>query len=163
MVEWLRATGIAELANAAGLFAALAGIGLTLLQLLLLRRQLKLDALIKVMDSNREIVALGFEHPAVWSVMEDDPATVLASEATAHRRYLQLWVNHMQVMWMAWKLGLVSGREWAAYRLDMAEFLRGQSLQEHWAKVSRFYPEGFRRLVSELSSSRERNGVANSE
>ena len=163
MVEWLRATGIAELANAAGLFAALAGIGLTLLQLLLLRRQLKLDALIKVMDSNREIVALGFEHPAVWSVMEDDPATVLASEATAHRRYLQLWVNHMQVMWMAWKLGLVSGREWAAYRLDMAEFLRGQSLQEHWTKVSRFYPEGFRRLVSELSSSRERNGVANSE
>ena len=151
LAEWLRAAGAVELASVGGLFVALAGISFTLVQLGMLRRQLKLDALIRIMDSNRAIVALGFDHPVVWAAMEAQTGTVLADEALAHRRYRQLWMNHMQIMWTAWRLGLVSGFEWEAYRQDMTDFLRARSLRAHWAKVSRFYPKGFRQLIAELS------------
>lgn len=151
LAAWLRAVGAVDVANVGGLFAALAGISFTLLQLLMLRRQLKLDALIRIMDSNRAIVALGFEHPEVWAAMEVDTAIVFGEEAVVHRRYRQLWMNHMQIMWSAWRLGLVSGFEWEAYRQDMTDFLRSRSLRQHWTAVSRFYPRGFRRLVGELS------------
>ena len=155
LAEWLRASGAVDVANVGGLFAALAGICFTLLQWLMLRRQLKLDALIRIMDSNRAIVALGFEHPVVWAAMGEGSATTFGDEAVLHRRYRQLWMNHMQIMWSAWKLGLVSGFEWEAYRQDMADFLRARSLREHWREVSRFYPRGFRRLIAELSQPKE--------
>ena len=156
LVEWLRASGVVELANIGGLFAALGAIGFTFLQLLMLRRQLKLDALIRIMDSNRAIVTLGFDYPMVWAAMGDGP--VPDDEAIVHRRYRQLWMNHMLIMWSAWRLGLVSGFEWEAYRQDMAEFMRSGSLREHWAGVSRFYPRGFRRLIGELSQAQEESG-----
>jgi hypothetical protein len=137
LLDGLRAAGAADLANVAGLFVAVVGIGFTLGQLVLLRRQLKLDALIRIMESNREIMAMGFEHPAVWAVMEGSTPPEVDAEILPQRRYLQLWMNHMQVMWMARRLGLVSGLEWTAYRQDMAESLRAPSLQAHWAEVFR--------------------------
>ena len=155
LTGWLNAVGGTNIANVGGLLVALVGIAFTLLQVLMLRRQLKLDALIRIMDSNRAIVALGFEHPMLWSAMGEGAATLLGDEALAHRRYRQLWMNHMQVMWSAWRLGLVSGFEWDAYRQDMADFLSSRSLRDHWSTVSRFYPSGFRRLIAELSRAKD--------
>ena len=150
LLEWTGAIGWTQLVNGGGLFAAAAGIALTLTQLRLFRRQLKLDALIKIMDSNREIVTLGFEYPPVWSLIEGESATITAPEALTRRRYLQLWTNHMQIMWAARQLGLVSEGEWQAYRQDLGEFLRSPALREHWASVARFYPRGFQQLVTQL-------------
>ncbi|HOW66870.1 MAG TPA: hypothetical protein P5186_26140 [Candidatus Paceibacterota bacterium] len=86
-VEWI---------NGGGLLLDTVGILLTLIQLLLLRRQLKMDAQIKIMDSNREIVALGFDHPAMWLTMEEAEGTTPADGAITQRRYLQLWMNLMR-------------------------------------------------------------------
>ena len=150
---WLGNLELGEVATVGAFFAALAGIGLTLAQLHFFRRQLQLEALIQIMDSNREIVSLGFDHPAVWHALSAEDGVVLAEEALARRRYLQLWTNHMQVIWAAWRLGLVSGSEWQAYRLDLAEFLRSPVLQAHWASVARYYPREFQRLVNRLRRS----------
>jgi hypothetical protein len=149
-LAWLRAADVLAWVNVGGLLVAAVGISLTLLQLRLLRRQLKLDALIRIMDSNRAIVTLGFEHPAVWAALQSN-AALLAEEVQVRRRYLQLWTNHMQIIWGAWSLGLISGREWEAYRRDMADFLRVPAWQEHWAAVVEFYPKGFRRLGAQLT------------
>ena len=151
LVDLVRGLGVADIVAVGGLVAAFTGIGFTLTQVLMLRRQLKLDALIRIMDSNRAIVALGFEHHNLWSAMGEGAATVLREEAVAHRRYRQLWLNHMQVMWSAWQLGLVSGLEWDAYRRDMGDFLASSSFRQHWTEVAPYYPHGFRRLIAELS------------
>jgi hypothetical protein len=150
---WFGNLELGEVATVGAFLAALAGIGLTLVQLHFFRRQLQLEALIQIMDSNREIVSLGFEHPHVWRALSAEDGVVLAEEALARRRYLQLWTNHMQVIWAAWRLGLVSGSEWQAYRLDLAEFLRSPVLQAHWANVARYYPREFQRLVNRLRRS----------
>lgn len=146
---------LAALANVAGLFVALVGMAFTLGQLVLLRRQLKLDALIRILDSNRAIVTLGFEHPTVAAVGETEALDCTPGEVAASRRYLQLWINHMLMLWMAWRLGLVSGGEWAAYRLDMTEFLRASSLRAHWRRVARFYPRPFQALMASLGAPEE--------
>ena len=65
LAGWLKEIGAADLASVFGLLAAIVGIWLSLSQLVLLRRQLRLDSLIKIMDSNRELVSIGFEHPVV--------------------------------------------------------------------------------------------------
>lgn len=150
VVERLRALDALAWVNMGGLLVAAVGISLTLLQLRLVRRQLALDALIRIMDSNRAIVALGFEHPDVWTSLESDSA-IPAKEAQLRRRYLQLWTNHMQIIWGVWQLGLMSGREWEAYRRDMADFLRVPAWREHWKQVEEYYPRGFRRLVQSLT------------
>jgi hypothetical protein len=149
-LAWVEGGGMGDITAASGLLAAVGGILLTLGQMRLVHRQLKLDALIRIMDSNRAIIALGFENPGLWGAMEGKPQTAPAEGSLAQRRYLQLWTNHMQVMWAAQELGLVSDPEWQAYCEDFSEFLRGEALQRHWGHVARFYPEGFRSLVDRL-------------
>lgn len=131
------------------LLVALAGLVITLIQLSWLRRQLQLDALLRIMDSNRALVALGFDHPQLWTLLEDAPA--VGSEVQVRRRYLQLWLNHMQILWTAWRLGVVSGLEWQAFERDMRDSLKTRCLQEHWKQVAGYYPKGFGRLIAQLS------------
>jgi hypothetical protein len=150
-----RAMGAPETTNAGLLLVASVGILITLTQLVLLRRQLKLDALIKITDSNRAIVAMGIAHPQFlppWgsSASAGSPGEAGSGERDLRRRYLQLWINHMQLMWGAWRLGVISREEWNAYRLDMADLLRLPASRDHWDRVARFYPKGFRRFVAEL-------------
>ena len=150
LAGWLKAIGAADLASVFGLLAAIVGIWLSLSQLVLLRRQLRLDSLIKIMDSNRELVSIGFEHPVVWSALDSSSGTVLAEEARAQKRYVQLWLNHLQVMWGAWRARLVSKSDWEAYRLDMVDGFRVKVLQEHWKQVSKFYPAAFGNMIAEI-------------
>ena len=150
LAGWLKQIGAAEFASVFGLLVAIIGIWLTLSQLVLLRRQLRLDSLIKIVDSNRALVSIGFEYPVVWSALDSTSGTVLAEEARAQKRYVQLWLNHMQVMWGAWRAKLISKSEWEAYRLDMVEGFRGQALQENWKELVKFYPPEFAKLISEI-------------
>jgi hypothetical protein len=145
-LEGLRAAGSGEVAGAGGLVIAVVSVLLTLVELCQIHRQLRLEALIRIMDANREIVALGFGHPALWQVMDGQAL----EDTRMQRRWLQLWMNHMQVLWTAWRQGLVARGEWEAYQADMAAFLQSRLLREHWATVARFYPRGFRRLVERL-------------
>jgi hypothetical protein len=147
--EMARAAGAPAITNAGLLLVASVGIVITITQLVLLRRQLKLDTLIKITDSNREIVAIGMSHPQLWPGIEGEDESC-SGEFEAQRRYLQLWINHMQLMWGAWRLGVISREEWNAYRLDMADLLHLPSSRDHWERVARFYPKRFRRFIAEL-------------
>jgi hypothetical protein len=128
--EIARAVGAPEHANAGLLVVALVGICFTLTQLVLLRRQLKLDTLIKIIDSNRAIVSVGIEHPQIWPNIGANEWDAVHGQAEARRHYLQLWINHMQLMWGAWRQGVVSREEWNAYRADMADLLQLPALSQ---------------------------------
>lgn len=126
-------------------------ITLTLIQLSLLRRQLHLDALIKIVQSNRELMTMGFEKPALWEFFKGKWETVTDEAAKEQRRrYFQLWLNHMHVIWKAREVGLYDMHEWNCTRDDMADFFRLEPFRAHWHEVQRFYPEPFRREMREL-------------
>lgn len=144
------ALGLGEVLNWGVLWLAAIGILLTLAELRLLRRQLRLDALIKITDSNREILALGFAHPELWSSLEVVGGTDERSDPAAPQRYLQLWTNHLYLIWGARRQGMVSDGEWEAYLCDMAGLLRLTPFRKHWLRAARFYPRRFRRTLDEL-------------
>ncbi|MCP5524078.1 MAG: hypothetical protein H7A46_21280 [Verrucomicrobiales bacterium] len=155
VLGWIRSVGAGELANLATLAVATVGIFLTLSQLTLLRRQLRLEALIQITDSNREILALGFAHPHLWTLLDASAGAGDAGASFAQQRYLQLWTNHLHLMWGAHRLGMVSNGEWEAYRRDMAGLIRLAPFRQYWLGVARFYPRRFRRAISELLPGQE--------
>ncbi|MCP5528158.1 MAG: hypothetical protein H7A47_15305 [Verrucomicrobiales bacterium] len=155
ILGWIRTVGAGELANLATLAVATVGIFLTLAQLMLLRRQLRLEALIQITDSNREILALGFAHPHLWTLLDASVGAGDTGGGFAQQRYLQLWTNHLHLMWGAHRLGMVSDWEWEAYRRDMEGLIRLAPFRQYWLGVARFYPRRFRRAISELLPGQE--------
>src|SRR5580698_360527 len=103
-------TLIAGLALAVSLFLLL----ITARQVSLLNRQLRLDSLIKISDANREIISLGFDRPALWKTLYDSTDIADQKSAEERKRYLQLWFNHMHVIWKAYDLKLLDKHEWRA-------------------------------------------------
>lgn len=129
-------------------------------QVSLLNRQLRLDSLIKISDSNREIISIGFERPELWKVFYDSSKNDNGHQTEEIKRYLQLWFNHMHIIWKAWSLGLLDKHEWAACRTDMLEFLAVDSLRQHWTDSSRFYPQPFQSFIDSLIASNETSKCA---
>jgi hypothetical protein len=125
----------------------------TLTQVSLLRRQLRLDALIKIIQSNRELLRLGFDKPSLWEYFQHDRDGVTdKASQEERRRYFQLWLNHMHVIWKAHKTGLYDHPEWQCAKDDMAQFFRVDSFKRHWEAVERYYPKAFRREMLRLNT-----------
>src|SRR6185503_5293421 len=117
------------------LFVSLFVMFITARQVSLLSRQLRLDSLIKISDANREIVSLGFEKPSLWKVLYDTNELHDPKSAEERKRYLQLWFNHIHVIWKSYHLDLLDRYEWEACRADIAGALKIRSLQTHWTEV----------------------------
>lgn len=152
-IDVFRETDFGVLANLLAVVIATVGIMLTLVQLKLLRRQLKLDALMKVMDSNRQIVSLGFSNKKLWESFYVQADLLNKDEQESRKRYFQLWLNHMQIMWKSHQSGLFTRAEWTAYQADMGDFLKLPALREHWREAAIFYPQDFRKHINSLISS----------
>ncbi len=124
----------------------------SLSQMRLLRRQLHLDALIKIVDSNRQLLELGFEKPALWEFFVTDVARVTDKSAQEERRrYFQLWMNHIHLIWKAHKLGLYDRSEWRCTRADMLDFFKLDHFTRHWEEVTQYYPAAFCREMKRLA------------
>ena len=129
-------------------------------QVSLLVRQLRLDSLIKISDANREIISLGFDKPELWKTLYDSTDIADAKSAEERKRYLQLWFNHMHVIWKARNLGLLDRHEWSACKADMSDFLQIRSLKTHWEEVRNCYPKPFQKFLDScLLKEREQDAV----
>jgi len=69
---------------------SLAGLAFVALQIRQSTRQRAAEALVEIYDINRQLLTLGFSHPAIFEILEgkDDVNPVW------ERYYLQLWLNH---------------------------------------------------------------------
>ena len=57
-------------------------------------RQREADSLVKIYDTNRELVSLGFPYPELFGVLKD--AETANPEFEQH--YLQMWLNHFAMI-----------------------------------------------------------------
>lgn len=129
------------------LFVSLVGMFFVTRQVSLLNRQLRLDSSIKISDANREIVSLGFGKSELWKVLYDSTEIHDPKSAEERKRYLQLWFNHMHIIWKAHDLKLLDRHEWIACKADIIDFLRVKTLKTHWVEVRNFYPKPFQKFV----------------
>src|SRR5437016_6124612 len=94
--------------SGAALFVSLATFLFVVVQVRAYLRQLRFDSLSRILETNRELLVIGFEHPDLLSVLEGEPL----QDSRRQKRYLQLWINQMNMMWIAQQNGMIDRTTW---------------------------------------------------
>jgi len=117
-----------------------------LVQLRLFVSQLKLDAMLKVLGSNRELILEGVRDPALLGVISMEGGVSLNRE----QRYAQLWINQMQLIFDANAHGFMGTGSWASLERDLADFSALPKIREVWNMTKTYYPADFQKFMDGL-------------
>jgi hypothetical protein len=109
-------------------------------------RQRHFDALIKLLDNNRELISLGFTHPQLFSTLAPDSKT----ERLPEQFYLQLWLNQFSLLHAYIKEAVVTGESRENLEVDMNDFLSAPKMRRYWHRFGKYYPTSFRERVDEI-------------
>ncbi len=143
-------SSLSDLAAFAGFVVALVGLAMNTFQVRLLVRQIRLDALIRIADSSRRFAAIAIERPELWESMQiAEPRS--GHEGFRRDRFIQLWLNHVVVVWKCWRSGMLDSGDWEACCRDIESILVLPAVREEWLRVRDFYPREFQREVSRVS------------
>jgi hypothetical protein len=113
-------------------------------------RQMRMDAFIRIQEINRELVTVGLTDSEILGFLEsgqpvDDPRA---------KRYAQLWLNQMNLVFRANREGQLHPEFWTGMRADLEEFVRIPLIRHHWKRVRKFYPETFQEFVDSVLDSK---------
>jgi hypothetical protein len=127
------------------------GLLLVVLQLREGVRERRSESLVEIYDINRELLSLGFEHPALFAIFEDakDVNPVL------ERRYLQLWLNQFSLIHSYLNDSVFRGELKESLIRDLSDFLAQENMQRHWKRYGAFYPVSFQTLVNGIIQKNE--------
>ena len=139
---------------AVSLILSFVSISLVLIQLYDNIAQRRIDASIRISDINRQLVSLGFSHPALFAVLHGEP-----SDPTVERRYLQLWFNQFLMVYTYQDRGLFKTEHRESLGRDIADFLKLQNVQLHWRAFRQFYPASFQDFVNSLLPEHDEAGA----
>jgi hypothetical protein len=134
-----------------GFLVALAGLGMNTFQVWMLVRQLRLDASIRLTDSNRRVVSVAIERPELWESMQVAEPTS-RHDAFRRDRLIQLWLNHTLLVWRCRQYGMLETGDWDACCRDTQVLMELPAVQEEWLRARDFYPRDFQREISRLSN-----------
>lgn len=149
--SWLGALTLGDAVACAGFMTAMAGLALNTFQIRLVVRQLRLDAIIRITDSSRCMAAVGIEHPDLWGAIQvSEPSSL--HDAFRRDRFIQLWLNHVLMVWKCWQHGMLEAGEWEACCRDIGSLAALPAVQEEWLRVRDFYPRGFQRELARVSN-----------
>ena len=119
-------------------------------QVRLLKRQLQVDFKSRAAAVNRELLGLAFNNPELFLLFEDKPL----QSKSKQRHYIQMWLNHISLMWDARQQKLLSDAEWYSDTKDIADFFSIEIVRTHWEEVKSFYPPDFVGFISTLKRGR---------
>jgi len=148
---WTSSITLSDAVACAGFVAALAGLGMNAFQVWMLVRQLRLDAIIRITESSRRFAAIAIERPELWESMQvAEPRS--GHEGFRRDRFIQLWLNHVVVVWKCWRSGMLDAGDWEACCRDIQSILVLPAVQEEWLRVRDFYPREFQRELARVGN-----------
>jgi hypothetical protein len=142
---------LTDLVAVFGFLVALVGLAMNTFQVRMLVRQLRLDASIRLTDSNRRVVSVAIERPELWESMQVAEPTS-RDEAFRRDRLIQLWLNHTLMVWKCRQHGMLEAGDWDACCRDTQAFMELPAVREEWLRVRDFYPRDFQREISRVSN-----------
>lgn len=107
--------------------------------------QRQIDAEMRVKETNRELITLGFSHPELFKVMDDQPAS-----PRLERAYLQLWLNFYEQIFLDRRRGLFSREFFDGLQRDMQEIFSQRNMQRHWHAHKIYYQTPFQTFGNSL-------------
>ncbi len=122
----------------------------TIRQVGLLKRQLQVDIRSRIAAVNRELLSLAFQDEELFRLFENQPL----NNKSKQRHYIQMWLNHIFLMWDARQQQLLLESEWYADTKDISDFLSIETVGKHWEEVRSFYPPDFVAFVATLTNQR---------
>jgi hypothetical protein len=122
---------------------AFAGLLLVAIQMRGATRQREAESIVKLSDINRELLSLGFDHPALFKILEDAPN----ADSITERRYLQLWLNQLLVIHLYLKHSVVDNDLRQSLERSLADFMTLKNMRQHWQHDRTTYPDSFQKLV----------------
>ncbi len=147
--SWLSFVPLSDAVALAGFIIALVGLGMNTVQVRLLVRQLRLDAVLRIAESSRGFTVVSIERPELWDSLQHLGPTA-GPENLRRNRFIQLWLNHAVVVWKCWRAGMLEVGDWEACRRDMESILAFPAVREEWLRVRDFYPRGFQQELSDV-------------
>ena len=152
MVNWLSWTGSMTLSDGvalAGFLTALIGLGINAFQVRLLIRQLRLDAMLRVAESSRRFATVGIDRPELWDLVGSKESKS-GPELVLRCRFIQLWLNHVVVVWKCWRTGMMDSSDWETCCRDIESILSLPAVRVEWFRVQGFYPLRFQADMARL-------------
>lgn len=126
--------------------------GFVLWQARLLRQQIRFQVLVEIKNINRELLMLGFDDPSLFRIISGK-----ARDSEKARRYLQLWINQVDLIYHAKRNGLLSKEFVQALEVDIRSFFATKGVEDFWGEVSRYYAPGLREYVDQLLNPERRD------
>ena len=109
-------------------------------------RQRELESIVKLYDINRQLITLGFSHPALLEVLEDKEIT----HSLSAKRYLQLWPNQLSLSHSFLKRSVAEPELQDELRRNLVDFMGMKNMQKHWQHYGSFYPTSFQVYVNDI-------------
>ncbi|HWL52421.1 MAG TPA: hypothetical protein VNQ90_08295 [Chthoniobacteraceae bacterium] len=108
------------------------------------RQQSKAEALIKICESNRDLIAFGLRQPKLLTIIggEDEAWEV-------HRRYCQLWLNQVELMFRLSRPLSLMPEHWEGTKRDLRGFMQIEAMHQHWLENRKHYGDDFQRFVNQ--------------
>jgi hypothetical protein len=148
---WPSPLSLTDIVAVFGFLVALVGLGTNTFQVRLLVRQIRLDSLIRIADSSRRFAAIAIERPELWEAMQiAEPRS--GHEGFRRDRFIQLWLNHVVVVWKCWRSGMLDAGDWEACCRDIEAILSLPAVQEEWLRVRDYYPRAFQQELARVSN-----------
>jgi len=109
-------------------------------------RQLRFDALSRILEVNRQLLLVGFEHPELLTVLEGQTI----ADFRMQKRYFQMWLNQVHLMWLAHKENLIDETYWDGHSRDFISLANLENFKTHWEGAKTYYEGEFRVFVDSL-------------
>ena len=150
-VLWSSHLSLPDLVAVFGFVVALVGLGMNTFQVRLLVRQIRLDALVRIADSSRRFASIAIERPELWEAMQiAEPCS--GHEGFRRDRFIQLWLNHVVVVWKCRRNGMLDADDWGACCRDIESILALPAVREEWLRVRDYYPKAFQQELARVSN-----------
>jgi hypothetical protein len=125
---------------------AFAGFLVVAWQLWKANRQSKLDSEIRMLDSNRELIALGFDKPELFKVLKDTGE----ADSEMEQRYLQLWLNQFSMFYSLKSAGEMQRDFEEACQRDIHDMFQKKNMRRHWGIFGKFHPASFQNWIEAI-------------
>jgi hypothetical protein len=133
-----------HIASLTNIVISIIGLSIVILQLRIGNRQRESEALVKILDTNRHLLTLGFDRPEMFSILND----VKKVDPMAERYYLQLWLNQFSLVHSYLMNSMLRGELRDNLKRDVSDFMAMHNMRKHWNKYGRFYPSSFQDFVN---------------
>lgn len=110
------------------------------------KRQQQMDFHIRLIEINRELLNMGFEHPELLTLLRGEEI----GDKDKQTRFIQMWVNQSLIMWMGKEHGIIGDDAWYSLRKDIATFVNRPPMKAHWQEVAPYYIPAFANFMNGL-------------